>query len=276
MVDSGSSVHLLRKSDLTSVENKNVGPATERMRLSTANGIILADTSLNFYLEDLDLKSEAFVTESAPEGIGVLSQGKTVRENKCSYWWRPIPGRDDTSLCTMYLPDGTSIDLCIEDDVPLLTSAVVAAAVKSPCNPTERNGDYRLEKVSVSAPSLTKEPDANAPSTSSPRSTPKAPKPHQPRMSDEADKAKTANAGIYTDFFVEIFAGTAGLVGAVKVRDHIIYTFELKDGKSGDIMNKATYKHIKEMIRDKHCIGVWFGMPCATLSCARHGRDGGP
>jgi hypothetical protein len=174
----------------------------------------------------------------------------------------------------MYLPDGSQINLCIEDDVPLLNSAVVAAATKSPCKPMD--GDYRLEKISVSAPSLATEPDANAPPIGSPRSPPKEPKPHQARMSDEAGKQHRNNAGIYTDFFVEIFAGTAGLAGAVKARGNIIYTFEFKNGKSGDIMNKATNKLITELIRDKHCIGVWFGMPCATLSSARHGRDGGP
>jgi hypothetical protein len=85
MIDGGSSVHLLRKSDLSDIEAANVGPARNRMRLSTANGVIIADKSLQFSLSKINLDGEAYVTEDAPAGIGVLSQGKTVRENKCSY-----------------------------------------------------------------------------------------------------------------------------------------------------------------------------------------------
>ena len=101
MIDGGSSVHLLRKSDLSDIETANVGPARNRMRLSTANGVIVADRALQFSLSKIHLDGEAYVTEDAPAGIGVLSQGKTVRENKCSYWWRPVEGRDDISICTM-------------------------------------------------------------------------------------------------------------------------------------------------------------------------------
>ena len=86
MVDGGSSVHLLRKSDLSDIEAANVGRARNRMSLSTANGVIIADKSLQFSLFKINLDGEAYVTDSAPAGIGVLSQGKTVRENKCSYW----------------------------------------------------------------------------------------------------------------------------------------------------------------------------------------------
>ena len=150
MIDSGSSIHLLRKSDLSNVEKENVRTASNRMKLSTANGIITVDKSLQFNLSKLHLQGEAYIFDHAPPGVGVLSQGKTVRENKCSYWWRPIPGRDDISQCTMYLPgSSTSIELHIEDDVPLINSAVVAAAIQNPRYPMVENGDYRLEKATV-------------------------------------------------------------------------------------------------------------------------------
>ena len=95
------------------------------------------------------MNGEAYVTDNAPSGIGVLSQGETVRENKCSYWWRPVEGRDDISICTMYMPGSNqSIDLHIEDDVPMLNSAVVAAAIKDPIMlQVSRDEKHRMEKL---------------------------------------------------------------------------------------------------------------------------------
>ena len=111
----------------------NVGLAKNRMGLSTANGAIVADENLQFTLSQINLDGEAYVTDCAPAGIGVLSQGGIVRVNKCSYWCRPVEGRDDISICTMYMPGShQAVDLHIEDDVPMLNSAVVAAAIKNP------------------------------------------------------------------------------------------------------------------------------------------------
>ena len=78
MIDSGSSIHLLRKSDLSNVEKENVRPATNRMKLSTANGITTVDKSLTFNLSKLHLGGESYIFDHAPPGAGVLSQGKTV------------------------------------------------------------------------------------------------------------------------------------------------------------------------------------------------------
>ena len=72
MIDGGSSVHLLRKSDLSKNEIDNVGPAKNRMRLSTANGVIVADGRLQCSLSKINLDGEAYVTDSAPAGIVVL------------------------------------------------------------------------------------------------------------------------------------------------------------------------------------------------------------
>ena len=76
--------------------------------------------------------------------------------------------------------------------------------------------------------------------------------------------------------FVEIFACTAGLSGAVKVSGCIIYTFDCKNGKKRNILMTDTFKLIKKPIRSGNCIGVWFGMPCGTFSSARNAKDGGP
>ena len=124
----------------------------------------------------------------------------------------------------------------------MLNSAVVAAAMKHPLVPS----DDKMEKMVV----------PNTPCSIETRH--KEPKPHQARTR-EPDSADP-------DFFIEIFAGTAGLSTRVKALGQIIYTFDTKTGRSGDILNKDTYELIKDLIRSKHCIGVWFGMPCGTLS----------
>jgi len=221
MIDGGSSVHLLRKSDLSDIEAADVGRARNRMSLIAADGVIVADKSLQLSLSKINLDGEAYVTDSAPAGIGVLSQGETVRENKCSYWWRPVEGRDDISICTMYMPGSNqSIGLHIEDDVPMLNSAVVAVAIKHHCFPNTSSA--RSEKVDVDkAPSRDNSSDAT---TNSPdRSRRKEPNPHQARQSEAPSQD---SAGVYTDSVIEIFAGTAGLAGCVKARGHIIYTFD--------------------------------------------------
>ena len=79
MIDGGSPVQWLRKPDLSDIETANVGPAKNRMRLSTLNGVIVADGSPEFALSQINIDGEACVTNSAPVGIGLLSQGETER-----------------------------------------------------------------------------------------------------------------------------------------------------------------------------------------------------
>ena len=123
-----------------------------------------------------------------------------------------MPGRDDISICTMYMPESNqSIDLHIEDGVPMLNSAVVVAAVRNPCYPVVTPGDYRLETSEVNA----KASEITAPHTSSPAASPRVPKPHQARP---AEIQQSCITGIHSDFFAEVFAGTAGLAGQVKIK----------------------------------------------------------
>ena len=114
-----------------------------------------------------------------------------------------------------------SIDLHIEDDVPMLNSAVVAAAIKNPIMPQVPSDEKRTTQESCCSARR------------------KEPKPHQARMSD---KDTTEPAGIYIDFFIEIFAGTAGLSTHVKALGQIVYTFDTNTGRDGDILNKDTIK----------------------------------
>ena len=87
MIDSGSSVHVLRRDDLTQTERECIGKAENPLNLSTANGLIVADEELSFELRDLKIKDEAMILDHAPPGIGVLSMGRAVEGHVCAVWW---------------------------------------------------------------------------------------------------------------------------------------------------------------------------------------------
>ena len=87
MVDSGSSVNMLRRDDLTQTERECIGKAENPLNLSTANGPIEADEEMTFELKDLKITDEAMILDHAPPGIGVLSMGRCVEEHDCAVWW---------------------------------------------------------------------------------------------------------------------------------------------------------------------------------------------
>ena len=69
------------------------------MRLSTANGVVTVDQALDFMIPETEISGEAFVSDTAPAGIGVLSLGKIIRENKFRVWW-------DEYTFQIHLPGG--------------------------------------------------------------------------------------------------------------------------------------------------------------------------
>ncbi len=87
MVDSGSSVNMLRRDDLTQTERECIGKAGNPLNLSTANGPISADDEMSFELKDLNIRDGAMILDHAPPGIGVLSMGRCVGEHDCAVWW---------------------------------------------------------------------------------------------------------------------------------------------------------------------------------------------
>ena len=91
MVDSGSSVNMLRRDDLTQTERECIGKADEPLHLSTANGPIAADEALGFDLQDLGIRDKAMLLDNAPPGLGVLSMGRCVEEFDCAAWWSRGP-----------------------------------------------------------------------------------------------------------------------------------------------------------------------------------------
>ena len=94
-----------------------------------------------------------------------------------------------------------------------------------------------------------------------------------PQASDKKPATtKVDGVTIKPKYFVEVFAGKAGLsIAVVKFGNVEIYTVEIDDEDGRSILNKAVKKHILGLIRGGNCIGVWFGMPCNTFSSARAG-----
>ena len=117
MVDSGSSVNMLRRGDLTQTERECIGQADNPLNLSTANGPIVADEEMTFELKDLKNKDEAMILDHAPLGIGVLSMGRAVEEHDCAVWWTKKHG-------FLFMdPEGNWRKATVSKYVPCLTAS---------------------------------------------------------------------------------------------------------------------------------------------------------
>ena len=117
MVDSGSSVNMLRRGDLTQTERECIGQADNPLNLSTANGPIVADEEMTFELKDLKNKDEAMILDHAPPGIGVLFMGRAVEEHDCAVWWTKKHG-------FLFMdPEGNWRKATVSKYVPCLTAS---------------------------------------------------------------------------------------------------------------------------------------------------------
>ncbi len=166
----------------------------------------------------------------------------------------------DQRIRTSYVPYTT-------DELQPSTISVIEAELE------QLYGDYSSEKL----------PKEDRDVSSSEEKTPRAlfKKQLKTTSSTQTDDPTTSSQGdaggdswrtnekINLKFFIEIFSGTGGLSGAVKAGGVLIYTFDIKKCKKGNILNKDTYRTIRGLIKSKNCLGVWFGMPCGTFSTAR-------
>ena len=116
MVDSGYSVNMLRRDDLTQTERECIGKAENPLNLSAANGPIEADEEMTFELQDLKRRDEAMILDHAPPGIGVLSMGRCVEEHDCAVWWAKKHG------CLCMTPGGHFRKATVSKYVPCLSA----------------------------------------------------------------------------------------------------------------------------------------------------------
>ena len=75
-------------------------------------------------------------------------------------------------------------------------------------------------------------------------------------------------------YLLELFSGSAKLSAALKRLGIPVYAFDSKYGKWCDLLNPDALNNLYGRIAGGHCIGVWFGMPCETVSRARRGGNG--
>ena len=116
MIDSGSSVLMLRRDGITQTERECIGKAENILTLSTANGPISADDEMTLELKDLKIRDEAMILDHAPLGVGVLSMGRCVEEHDCAVWWTKKHG------CLFMNPDGDLRKATISKYVPCLSA----------------------------------------------------------------------------------------------------------------------------------------------------------
>jgi hypothetical protein len=77
------------------------------------------------------------------------------------------------------------------------------------------------------------------------------PKPHQPRMKgdDEADSLGNLNQSTPSlKYFVEIFSGCGSLSMRVSKDGVIVHTFDIVNGKKGDICNAESFRLMKKLV----------------------------
>ena len=115
ILDSGSCVDLVRKSDLTYAEKRRIREAREPERLLTANGPAQADTEVS-----CGSLAQALVMEDSPS---VLSLGKLVQEKGFSFEWK--------AGCRPLLTNsaGQEITVDVHDNVPTIASPVISCPV---------------------------------------------------------------------------------------------------------------------------------------------------
>ena len=107
MIDSGSSVNMLRRDDLTQTERECIGKADNPLNISTTNWPITADEEMAFELKDLKIKDEAMILDHAPpvrsggpkkHGCLVMTPGGDWRKATVSKY---VPCRSATDIETL-------------------------------------------------------------------------------------------------------------------------------------------------------------------------------
>ena len=84
VVDSGASMHMLSKKDLSSDEMDLLRRSRNRTTVVTANGEVQTNEEAQVYVQDLDLFCTVQLLEETP---AVLSLGQLCSEHGCSCEW---------------------------------------------------------------------------------------------------------------------------------------------------------------------------------------------
>lgn len=108
IVDTGSGNHLSSWGQLPEGVAQFVRDNPERVRLSTANGIVDAKAVLDLYVPDMKVKARALILDNCPS---VLSVGRMVEDEMFEFhwlpgraWFRDRAGRDHECTVQNYVP----------------------------------------------------------------------------------------------------------------------------------------------------------------------------
>ena len=126
LMDSGASYHVVKTSDLSPEEKRTRREVVNGPKLRTANGRITPRTVVDLYLEELGITVEACVLNKKIPTI--LSVGKLVRENGCSYSWTP----EDGARISL---EQNVVECEVNNDTPLMTAFDESEAEEEPCSP---------------------------------------------------------------------------------------------------------------------------------------------
>ena len=103
--DSGASVHMLSKKDLSSDELDILRRSRTPTTVVTANAEVQTNEEAQVYVQDLDLFVTVHLLEEPP---AVLSLGKLCSEHGCSYGWKTAKLYNKPKMGTQLLVQWTT------------------------------------------------------------------------------------------------------------------------------------------------------------------------
>ena len=118
VVDSGASMHMISKKDLSVAEMDTLTKSCSPTIVITANGEVHTHEEAIVYVKELDIFLTMFVLENTP---AVLSLGKLCDENGCSYEW--INGQKPHLI-----KDGIRIICNTENFVPIVVPGLSSSS----------------------------------------------------------------------------------------------------------------------------------------------------
>ena len=77
-------------------------------------------------------------------------------------------------------------------------------------------------------------------------------------------------------FCIDIFSGEEEFSRAFWRMGYNVYSFDILQGKVGDLTIRATQRRLYRLLRSGMCLGLLSGTPCASFSWARGGGERAP
>ena len=148
VVDSGASMHMISKKDLSNAEMDTLTKSCSPTIVTTANGEVQTHEKATVYVKELDLFLTMKVLDNTP---AVLSLGKLCDENGYSYEW--INGQKPHLI-----KDGIRIPCNTENFVPIVVPGLSASSSSGSDQSTSRTSMKQESHCSTSSSSSPSSP----------------------------------------------------------------------------------------------------------------------